>query len=389
MGVEWPEGWKSEKLSTVSEMKRGTTITKASSAEGKIPVVSGGQKPSFYCNLSNRDKDTISVAGSGEYAGYIQYWNEPFFANDCFTVKAKNNLVNKFLYYYLASLQNEIYKLKKGGGVPHVRIPDLENLSIPLPPLPEQHAIVEVLESFDEHINNLDALIAKKCGIRSGALEDLMSGRVRVDGFNGEWETYEFSDFFKLLPNNTLSRAELCQDGEVGNIHYGDILIKYKDILTCRDEIPRIKDGIHVSKTNFLKTNDVVLADTAEDESVGRVVQLGRLEFPIVGGLHTVVCRPMNDTYTGFLGYYMNSNCFHDKLLPYITGTKVSAISKSSLQKISLTTPSTIEEQRAIADVLTSLDEEIEVLEAERDKWHQVRAGAMGDLLSGKVRLGG
>ena len=96
-----------------------------------------------------------------------------------------------------------------------------------LPPLPEQQAIASILSDFDKHIDNLTELIEKKKAIRDGALEDLVSGRIRIDGFNGEWKSISFSQYFTLLPTNTYSREQLSDSGEIGNIHYGDVLIKY------------------------------------------------------------------------------------------------------------------------------------------------------------------
>ena len=127
-----------------------------------------------------------------------------------------------------------------------------------------------------------------------------------------DWKTYPFSQFFKLIPNNTLSREKLSYSGSVGNIHYGDVLIKYGDTITDCDIIPRIREEIGFETTNFLKKNDVIIADTAEDETVGKVSQVGDVSIPLVGGLHTVICRPTIKTADGYLGCYMNSKYYHD-----------------------------------------------------------------------------
>ena len=67
------------KLQDVCEIKKGQSITKQEAFEGNIPVVAGGQKPSCYHNVSNRDAGVITVSASGAYAGYINYWNQPIF----------------------------------------------------------------------------------------------------------------------------------------------------------------------------------------------------------------------------------------------------------------------------------------------------------------------
>ena len=74
-----PDGVEYKKLGEVSNMQRGTVITKKNIIEGDIPVIAGGQKPAYYCNRANRTGETITVAGSGAYAGYVAYWNSPIF----------------------------------------------------------------------------------------------------------------------------------------------------------------------------------------------------------------------------------------------------------------------------------------------------------------------
>jgi type I restriction enzyme S subunit len=259
--------------------------------------------------------------------------------------------------------------------------------SISLPSLPEQKAIAEILSCIDTHIANLTELIEKKKGIRDGALEDLVSGRTRLKGFDGEWDEYLFDVYFTLLSNNTLSRDKLSRYGSIGNIHYGDVLIKYHSLVTDKDEIPRIKTDIDTRSFKRLQSGDVVIADTAEDDTVGKAIQICGVTMPLVGGLHTIVCRPNYTTALGYLGYYINSKCYHNQLLPHITGIKVSSISKKAIKTTVLRLPKSIDEQKAIVEVLSSLDSEIASLEEEKDKMLQIKAGAMDDLLTGRVRL--
>lgn len=263
----------------------------------------------------------------------------------------------------------------------------LAKCPIPMPQLSEQDDIVGTIRRFDTYIDDLAELIEKKRGIRDGALEDMMSGRIRLQGFTADWVVYPFSKYFSLLPTNTCSRDQLSDRGQVGDIHYGDVLIKYGDVLSDADEIPRLKDVLRIKERSFLKMHDVLIADTAEDETVGKAVQVGKVSIPLVGGLHTVACRPNYETAEGFLGYYMNSSQYHEQLYPYITGIKVSSISKKSFGETELCIPAEVEEQKAIVSVLKAIDEEIEALEIERDKMIQIREGAMDDLLTGRVRL--
>lgn len=143
-----PDGVSFKRLNEISEMKRGTSITKKDIVEGDIPVISGGRMPAYYCNSYNRDGETITVAGSGAGAGYVQYWNQPIFVCDAFSVKGKEYVITKYLYYCLSNMQEYIYSTKKGGGVPHVHISNIENVMLPVPPLKVQREIVHILDSF-------------------------------------------------------------------------------------------------------------------------------------------------------------------------------------------------------------------------------------------------
>ena len=145
-----PDGVEYKALGKACLMERGTSATKGTMQSGEIPVISGGRQPAFYCNQSNRTGETITVAGSGAGAGYVQYWNEPIFVCDAFSIKGNDGLMTKYAYYYLTSIQERIYSTKKGGGVPHVHISSIDKFEIPVPPLPVQEEIVRILDNFTE-----------------------------------------------------------------------------------------------------------------------------------------------------------------------------------------------------------------------------------------------
>ena len=150
-GVEYkPLGHKD-----VSIMQRGTSLTKKDSTEGVYPVISGGKTPAFYCDLFNRNEETITVAGSGAGAGYVQYWNEPIFVCDAFSIKGAGDVSTKYLYYCLVNMQEKIYATKKGGGVPHVHISSIDKFLVPIPPPPVQEEIVKILDRFAEYAAEL------------------------------------------------------------------------------------------------------------------------------------------------------------------------------------------------------------------------------------------
>lgn len=153
-----PNGVEFKTLGEVCEMKRGSTITANQTEDGDIPVIAGGQKPAYFHNQSNRDGKNITVAGSGAYAGYVAYWEQPIFVSDAFTVTPKEaSLDIKFVYYFLTNIQDKIYHTKKGSGVPHVHPSSIADFHIPLPPLEIQKKIVECLDKFSALAAELQA----------------------------------------------------------------------------------------------------------------------------------------------------------------------------------------------------------------------------------------
>lgn len=146
-----PEGWKEFELGEICELKRGSSITKDKVIEGTVPVIAGGQKPAYYHNISNRTGETITVSGSGAYAGFIAYFDKPLFASDCSTIQPKNKgIFGRYIYYFLKSKQEEIYKLQQGIAQPHVYPKDLAIIKIPLPPPSTQRKIVQILEKNEQ-----------------------------------------------------------------------------------------------------------------------------------------------------------------------------------------------------------------------------------------------
>ena len=184
---------------------------------------------------------------------------------------------------------------------------------------------------------------------------------IRFKGFSDAWEQRKFGEVFDCtVPNNTLSRVELSYDeGTVLNVHYGDVLIKYGSVLDVqKDDIPRIPHRcIEDFNGALLQDGDVIIADTAEDETTGKACEIGNLQgSAIVSGLHTMVCRPRNRMALGYLGYYLNSNAYHHQLLPLMQGIKVLSLSRSNIQKTSVSYPIAVKEQQLIAYYFSQLD---------------------------------
>lgn len=175
------------------------------------------------------------------------------------------------------------------------------------------------------------------------------------------WKQRKLESLLDNLQNNTLSRADLSYEkGKIKNIHYGDILIKFGEILNIKKEqLPNIvnEDVVKKYKTSILQNGDIVFVDTAEDETVGKCSEIAGLTDEIVlSGLHTIPCRPKLKFADGYLGYYLNSEIFHQQLLPFMQGIKVTSISKAAMKKMNIIYPKSVEEQAKIGGYFYNLD---------------------------------
>ncbi len=401
--VTYPEDWTQMQLKDLGYIQMCRRIFQSQTkAYGDIPfykISTFGGKADAYISQElyeqykslypYPEKGDVLISAAGTVGKTVIFDGRDSYFQDSNIVWLKvdkNAIDRRFLWWFYRSYP---WEALEGTTIQRLYNSIILKTEIHLPDKPEQEDIARTLSQFDTYIDDLAELIEKNRGIRDGALEDMMSGRTRLQGFTADWVVYPFSKYFSLLPTNTCSRDQLSDRGQVGDIHYGDVLIKYGDVLSDADEIPRLKDASRIKERSFLQIHDVLIADTAEDETVGKVVQVGKVSIPLVGGLHTVACRPNYETAEGFLGYYMNSSQYHEQLYQYITGIKVSSVSKKSFGETELCIPAEVEEQKAIVSVLKAMDEEIEALEIERDKMIQIREGAMDDLLTGCVRLKG
>ena len=280
-------------------------------------------------------------------------------AVDCTIVRTAPDMSNKFLVQYLSSQAyfDDVNTCLAGGTRQRISRGNLANFNVPIPVKKSEQ---DAIGMFFGYLDNLITLHQRKCIFFTGRAGRLIS-TVNKKRITSSWEQRKFDEVFDCtVPNNTLSRAELSYDeGTVLNVHYGDVLIKYGSVLDVqKDDIPRIP---HRCREDFngalLQDGDVIIADTAEDETTGKACEIGNLQgSAIVSGLHTMVCRPRNRMALGYLGYYLNSNAYHHQLLPLMQGIKVLSLSRSNIQKTSVSYPIAVKEQQLIAYYFSQLD---------------------------------
>ena len=183
---------------------------------------------------------------------------------------------------------------------------------------------------------------------------------VRFAGFTEAWEQRKLGDLAGFLPNNTFSRAELSENGRIQNIHYGDVLIKFGEVLdVANEQLPFVAKTKKINKISELKleNGDIVFADAAEDKTVGKCTELFNIiDKIVISGLHTIPCRPQIAFATAYLGYFFNSPCYRTQLLPLMQGIKVLSLSKTALLQTDIFYPKDQSEQARIGTFFRHLD---------------------------------
>ena len=336
----------------------------------------------------------LLVCEGGEI-GRASLWHAEI--EECYYQKAVHRLRSighidsEYLLHLLERWGQTGYLLDEIGqtSIAHLPKEKLERVRMAAPPLPEQRAIAEALSDVDNLLDALDRLIAKKRAVKQAAMQQLLTGKTRLPGFAGEWEETTLGDRVEFLNNGSQSRSQLSTQGSVRYVHYGDIhLMKTPYLDVSQQGLPFV-DRQLVENLSRLKDGDTIFADASEDlQGVGKAVELrsvGRHE--VVSGLHTIVARfDPQIIAIGFPAFMQYHPDFRQQLERLASGTKVYAVTSSQIATIKLRIPP-LPEQRAIAEVLSDMDEEITALEKRRDKTRRIKEGMMQQLLTGRVRL--
>ena len=200
----------------ICEFKNGKKITKDELIEGEYPVIGGGQKPMGFHNEYNTEANTILCSSSGAYAGYISRYNTKVWSSDCFLIKPKNNLLsNNYLYYYIKSQQEEIYKLQNGSAQPHVYARHFEKRELFIPSLEEQENIIKEMEYYDKlkeihqtHITNTEVQIKERFEFHLNKCKESSETKNDVKEIINESESDEEEEEIKPLKKATSKKSK-------------------------------------------------------------------------------------------------------------------------------------------------------------------------------------
>ena len=293
----------------------------------------------------------------------------------CMAVYGTEKLDVKYLFYYYSSNGDDLaFKYCQGTKQQSYTASIVKKLPIILPPIAEQKEIANALSEADQLIGSIEKQIIKKKAIKQGAMQELLTGKKRLDGFNEKWVVCKISEIGKVITGTTPSRtvAEYW-NGKHSWVSAQDFQTKY--ITRTAETVTDLGKSV----CRFVPPGTVLVTCIA---SIG-LNAITRCACATNQQINAIVCNP---EYDEEFVYYLI--CFNkNKLLQLAGQTAVPIVSKNQFEDMELYVPPTFEEQNRIGEILAAIDLEIESLEKELRKYRQLKQGMMQQLLTGKIRL--
>jgi type I restriction enzyme S subunit len=398
-----PEGWKWVRLGGILEYEQPQkyiVLTEDYDDKNGIPVLTAGK--TFILGYTNENFgicDNLPVILFDDFTTDSKYINFPFKVKSSATKILRQRNVDINLFYVFNAIQ--LIKLKPGSEHKRFWISEYTKLPIPLPPLPEQQKIAEILETVDNAIEKTDKIIEKYKRIKQGLMQDLLTKGIDENGNIRDEKTHKFKDSpLGKIPEEW----EVVRLGEVsylkGRIGWHGLTVQeyleegeYYLVTGTNFEDGRINwdSCVYVSKARYemdryiqLKKDDILVT---KDGTIGKLAYIFQLPKPATLGTGVFVLRPIcKSYYPNFLYYVLNSFIFDRFMENLKAGSTINHLYQKDFVNLLLPLPPLPEQQR-IAEILLQIDQTIEKEEQYKEKLQKIKQGLMEDLLTGKVRV--
>jgi type I restriction enzyme, S subunit len=407
-----PNDWEYESLGTFAHLQAGYSFQSTNFRRSGIPIVRISNIQNGIIDLTSavfHDEISISsnfvihngdalLAMSGATTGKVGVYRENFssYQNQRvgkFVIVDEHKTSREFVIQVVKSdyFTDRLSVFIEQGAQPNVSSKQVESLNFAVPSCKkEQTKIAEALSDADAFIESLENLIAKKSQVKQGAMQELLSGKRRLDGFTDEWPKKSFGEIFYFLSTATNPRSDLREDEGAYYVHYGDIHTRFHNHLDFKSQQPSRIERSKCKNAALIKNGDWIMADASEDlAGVGKCIEIAGLSNgdQAVSGLHTFLLREKQPTFVqGFKGHLGNLKSLHGQYMRVMTGMKVFGVSKAALKNLILPIPSEPEQQQITA-ILNEMESEIQELENKAEKVRHYKQGMMQELLTGRIRL--
>jgi len=286
---------------------------------------------------------------------------------------------SQFLYYWLG--HRGLWDIADVTSVPQINNKHIIPLEIELPTIVEQLRIVSALRDADDLISTLERLIAKKEAIKQGMMQQLLTGRTRLPGFEDKWITTTFGQLGVILKGRGIKRDDVRTVG-TPCIRYGELYTDFVDYTAST----RSFVGQEVASTALpIRSGDLLFAGSGETRTEIGICVAYIGDGPAVAGGDILVLR--GNTFNSiYLATLANTPVVTNQKARAGQGDAVVHINSRALAAISVSLPPR-PEQDAIAKVLVDADQELQSLHERLRKARAIKTGMMQQLLTGRTRL--
>ncbi len=355
-----PEDWEIEEIKNLTSITTGAKNTQDRIEDGLYPFFVRSQTVERI-NSYSYDGEAVLTAGDGVGTGKVfHYINDKFdFHQRVYKISDFNEKLNGYFFYlyFSNSFYNRIMQMTAKSSVDSVRMEMIAEMQIPLPSKNEQTAIAEVLSDTDALIESLEKQIAKKKAIKQGTMQQLLTGKKRLPGFSGEWEVKKLKNLCTLEYGSSLESKEYDNFSE--SFVYGT-------------------SGIVGNSSKFLSIGESVVI--GRKGTINKPIYIPKQQKFWVIDTAFYLKSEENIQYL----FYLLSSIDFSK---YNESTGVPSLNRNTFYEILVLIPKSLAEQTAIAEILSDMDSEIEVLEQKCEKYKKIKQGMMQQLLTGKIRL--
>jgi len=353
-----PEGWEVKKLRNILSVKYGKSQANIINDSGIFPIIGTGGIVGYSSHFLF-DKPSIILGRKGSI-DKPQYIDTPFWTIDtAYYTVINENYDSKYLFYKLCCI--DWYSCNEASGVPSLNLNTIENIEISIPDYETQKKIATVLSDIDEYILSLEHLIAKKKAIKQGAMQNLLTGKIRLKEFKGEWVEMKL--------------------GEIADICTGK---KNNENKVQNGKYPFFVRSQQIERINSYAFDGEAIIVPGEG-NIGEIFHYINGKFDWHQRVYKI--SDFDKNCSGKYLYYYVKVFFGKYAIMNTVKATVDSLRLPTFQNFEIKVPPTLAEQTAIATILSDMDAEIEALQAKLNKAKQVKQGAMQQLLTGKIRL--
>ena len=298
----------------------------------------------------------IAMYGQGKTRGKVAILGIEASTNQaCAAISLNNKLEHSYIFHYLINQYESIRNLSNIGNQENLNGFIIKSIKIPLPPLPEQRSIATVLSDMDELLGMLDRLITKKRDLKQATMQQLLTGKKRLPGFDGEWKMKRLGDVLTICHGRSQHQVQV-EDGLYPILATGGQIGTARSFLYDKPSVLIGRKGT-IDKPQYMDT-----------------------PFWTVDTLFYSIIRDSNNAKFIFYRFCLI------KWQQYNEASGVPSLNARTIENIEVSFPKP-EEQDSIATILSDMDTEITTLEQRRDKTRNLKQGMMQELLTGRIRL--